>query len=363
MNTQPTQFNAQQPIASRARRYKSPRPGITRNRGFTLVELMIAMTMGLVLVAGLGYVFLSSNQSYRGLDATSRVQENARFAFETITNDVRMAGFTGCGFATMANTLNSANDWDKNLFGQPMVGYEGGVSNFPSGAVADNVLPNTDGIAILRANNDNEYIVDSHNPNSAQFQLKANHDIKQGEILVVTDCNHAAVFQMTNVNNNNTINTVVHNTGNATQPGNCTKGLGSPIQCTTNGTSYPFTPGSRVLKLSGALYYIRKNAANEPSLYRQFLTQAGGNATTTAEELVEGVENMQIEYGEDTDTPQDNAINMYRTANNVVDWSRVLSVRIVLTLVSRQGESVSTQSNDGLIRKNFTMTIAIRNRL
>lgn len=340
------------------------RPGLRLNAGFTLVELMVAMTLGLMLVAGIGYVYVASNQSYRTMDATSRIQENARYAFEVLSHDIRLAGFTGCGYSTMANTLNSSTDWDKNLFNRPLVGYEGGVSNFPSGTVADNVRANTDGIVILRANNDNEYIVDSHNANSAQFKLKANHNIKQGEILVVTNCTHAAVFQMTNVNNNNTIDTVVHNTGNATQPGNCTKGFGLPIDCSsTNGTAYTFTPGSRLLKLSSALYYIRNNAANEPSLYRQYLMESGGDAATEAEELVEGVENMQIEYGEDTDTTADGAVNAYRSANNVVDWSRVLSVRVVFSMMSRQGERASTQSNDGRIRKDFTMTIAVRNRL
>ena len=39
-----------------------------------------------------------------------------------------------------------------------------------------------------------EYIIDSHNPSAAQLQLKGNHDLKQGELLIATDCQHAALF-------------------------------------------------------------------------------------------------------------------------------------------------------------------------
>ncbi|AXK40922.1 PilW family protein [Crenobacter cavernae] len=360
---------------------KPAQPGRRLQRGVTLIELMVAITLGMVLVATFGYTYLASRKAFQSLDISSRLQENARFAFDTLTYDVRMAGFTGCSSTSRANVLNNPGAWD--LFDQPLIGYEAGVSTFP--AISNPAVLRGDALTILRADNSREYRVDSHNPTSAQFQLKDDHDLKQGEILVVTDCSHAAVFQMTRSNNNDTNRTVNHNTGNTTSPGNCTKGFGSPVECTTLGNPYPFSPGSQILRLSGITYYVGTSDTGEPALFRRRLTHSNGNATTVAEELAEGVENMQIRYGVDTSATPDGVVDSYVTADQVTatapgantsdDWQRVLSVRIQLLMVSRQDESVTstpqrytfngtaTTPGDRRLRRVFTTTIAIRNRL
>lgn len=353
------------------------------NSGFSLVELMVALALSLLLVVAIGYVFLGSKQSLRMMDASSRIQENARHVFETLSYDIRMAGFAGCDYATQANVLNNASDWDKDFFNFPLVGYEEGVSVFPAG-IAGTVLRG-DVLTVLRADNLKEYIVASHVPAAAQIQLTGNHDIKQGEILLVTDCAHAAVTQMTNVNVNNTISTVVHNTGTSV-PGNCTKGLGAPVDCANPvGTSYTFPPGSRILRLSSIGYHLRQNASGEPALYRLRLSPSGGNASSVAEELAEGVENMQLTYGVDTSATADGAVDTYVTADQVASvapganlgekWRRVLSVRVSLLMVSQSGESITTNPQrytfngvtttpaDRRLRKALNYTIAVRNRL
>ena len=66
-------------------------------RGFSLVELMIAITIGFVIVGAIGYLFIGSRQSFRTTDAMSRIQENARYALQTMAHDVRLAGNPGCG--------------------------------------------------------------------------------------------------------------------------------------------------------------------------------------------------------------------------------------------------------------------------
>lgn len=72
-----------------------------RQRGLTLIELMVALTIGLFLVSGILYIYLSTRASYASNDAAARVQEDARFAMERLTREIRMAGYTGC-----ANTLD-----------------------------------------------------------------------------------------------------------------------------------------------------------------------------------------------------------------------------------------------------------------
>lgn len=341
-------------------------------RGFSLIELLIGMALGLALVLVISYAYLGSKQTFRLQDTLSRMQENARFVFETLGFDVRMAGFTGCGnTATAVNTVNGATDWDKNLLSAPLIGYEEGVSAFPDG-VAGNVLRG-DALTILRGDG-SDYTIDSHNPTAASIHLTANHDIKQGEILVITDCQHTAVFQMTNTNTNNTIAVVDHGTGGSTSPGNCTKGLGHPLVCDTNGTPYTFAPGSKILRMSGVNYHIRTNDHGEPALFRTRLgATSTGNATRINEELAEGIENMQITYGEDTNN--DNAVDRYVAANAVADWSRVLSVRISLLLASVGTDAYTSEPQqyifngatvtpaDRRLRKVFDTTIAVRNRL
>ena len=363
----------------------------TSMRGMSLIELMIALTIGMVMIAAVGYAYLGGSAAYRQQEALARMQEGARFAFETMTYDIRMAGFTGCRAETSVNVLNGTN-WFGNLYGQPLVGYETGAAP----ASISGTIVAGDSLQVLRADNSKEYVVDSHNPTSAQFQLSAPHDLMEGEILVATDCSHSVTFQMTNVNNNNTVSTVNHNTGGSQTPGNCTKGFGQSAPgsgvplCTANGVDYTFNPGSRVMRMSGNIYFIRNNPNGVPSLYRLRLNQSGGNAGTVAEELVEGVEDMQITYGVDTSTPavcadNDGVVDTYVTASNVPatapcvndedDWKKVLSVRIRLLMRTQDGIAsqpqpyfytdpvVATTPADRRLRKVFTTTIAVRNRL
>jgi len=68
-------------------------PENRRQHGLTLVELMIAMVLGLVLVAGAIQLLVSNKQSYRLQDSLSRLQENGRFAIQLLSDDIRMSGF------------------------------------------------------------------------------------------------------------------------------------------------------------------------------------------------------------------------------------------------------------------------------
>jgi type IV pilus assembly protein PilW len=67
--------------------------GRCRQCGLTLVELMVALAVSLVLMAGVIQIYLSSKQTYRIQDGLARVQENGRFAMEHIGRFVRFAGY------------------------------------------------------------------------------------------------------------------------------------------------------------------------------------------------------------------------------------------------------------------------------
>ena len=64
-------------------------------RGFSLVELMVAMGLGLMLMAGLVTVFANSSQSQRELQRTAQQIENGRYAMDVLTQDLHHAGYYG----------------------------------------------------------------------------------------------------------------------------------------------------------------------------------------------------------------------------------------------------------------------------
>jgi type IV pilus assembly protein PilW len=71
------------------------RPAIHRAAGMTLIELMVAMAIGLFLTWGAIQVYLQSKNNYRMAEIVARLQENVRFALETMEPDIRLAGYWG----------------------------------------------------------------------------------------------------------------------------------------------------------------------------------------------------------------------------------------------------------------------------
>ncbi|MEJ2115386.1 MAG: prepilin-type N-terminal cleavage/methylation domain-containing protein [Gammaproteobacteria bacterium] len=219
----------------------------TYQLGFTIIELMIAMVLGLLLTTGIINVYLTTKDTYNLSENLSRLQESARFAMGYLTQDARMAGFLPCRTtANFANTLNSTESF-LDFFNQSIIGYEGGVSSFPSGFPSVGTSPGdrvagTDAVVILRGD-DEIYKITHHNPVSAEFKINDLHTLSDGDVALVCDGTSSAIFQLTNVNTANV--TIVHNTGTAT-PGNCSKFLGGNGDCSdlTGLEAYTYGPGS-----------------------------------------------------------------------------------------------------------------------
>lgn len=82
-------------------------------RGIGLIELMIAVTLSLVIGAAVMQVFLSQRQTFRVQDDMARLQENARFAFEQIAQDIRQVGYWGCSRRAELINQTGNNAFDK----------------------------------------------------------------------------------------------------------------------------------------------------------------------------------------------------------------------------------------------------------
>lgn len=344
-----------------------PFPYRARQSGLSLVEMMVAMTIGLFVAGMVATVFLSARQSARYQEATGRLQENARFALDLMSHAVRNAGYVACGSATKyANVVNNASTtWWLDL-SAPLIGYEGDEDTFPShlSAAADS----TDALVTVGVDTSKETAATSHNPNSAQIGT-TQHSIKPGAILLISDCSRATVFQMSGpTNNNNNATNIVHNTGASIEPGNCYKELGA--SCGSGAENYTYEPGSTITPLYSQSFYIADSASgNARSLWSVALDSLQGEVSTT--ELIEGVENMQLEYGEDTDG--DGIPNRYTTADEIAAWDDVITVRISLLMSTVEdgltstaqtyqynGESIT--ASDRRIRRSYSSVVTLRNR-
>ena len=184
---------------------------------------------------------------------------------------------------------------------------------------------------------------------------------------MVCDANHAAIFQVTNASPGTNV-TVVHQTGNTVEPGNCTKGLGSPlpVPCTANGTAYTFGCAfgnkdvctdekdkwtSIVAKLKATRWYIGYNGRGGKSLYLSTLRNGGGALTVDNDEITEGVEDMTLGYLSEGGTS-------YQAAGIVADWTKVMAVRISLAMVGK--DKVGTDGK--VLQRSLDHVVAIRNR-
>lgn len=238
-------------------------PSISRRliaqQGFTLVEIMVAMTISLLLLAGVLQIFISSKASYNLQSGISRLHENARFASDTMAQNIGIAGYN------VDDTFNTANTQD-NVTANAALGFSAA-----NGTASDTI-----------------------------------------------DINYEGAFDC----------------------------LGNP------------TGGATADR-----YYLDGN--NLMCL---------GSGSVTPGILAEGIENLQILYGEDTD--DDDIANLYVSAGNVTDFNEVVSVRIAFLASSVETVSGGNDTNvytllnarpigplnDTLFRRVFVRTIILRNQ-
>jgi type IV pilus assembly protein PilW len=360
------------------------RPSAKRQRGLSLIELMISITIGLIVMSALTYIFIGSRGAYRSNENLARVQETGRFALDYIGQDLRMVSFAGCHSRnlTAANTL---------VLARPAVTYTGvgdGLRGFENGAGWTNPNPGIarvrgDVLSVRRASGAGVEISANTNVGAATVTLKNNCPrLRQSDLVVLASCERAVVFRITNVPATTCDGTVgavtlehrAAGAGVGGVDGNGNNGI------VTGTTSYQIADSLHVdtravvYRFDDISYFIGTNPAGRPGLYR--VSSNGGT-----EELEENVEDMDIYYGVDTSVPADGIADSYLRADAVADWSQVVSVRISLLVVGPDlATTTGTQSyilrdnnNDGTLdrenapdsrlRQVFTSTIALRNRV
>lgn len=370
-------------------RITGPRSALGQ-RGVTLVELMVAMLLGLLLTAGAIQVFVGNRVAYTFNQGLARLQENGRFAIDTLSFRTRMAGYYGC-LSEVAVTNNLAGgpgslafDFAEGLFGYEAKGTAPG-NTFAAGDVnpanaddasdwtetlhtdlENDVIPGSDVLVIRNVSASAHSLVSPYTSSTHVFAAAATGDYAVGEIAIVSDCQKASVFQITSVAPASGGIQLGH-TAAGVSPGNSATGA-------SWGSDQAYGDAAELLRAETWIYYVGASAGGPPALYQRRLSLSGTTVSLVDDELVDGVETMQVLYGIDSDG--DGAVDAYQTAGAVTDWAEVAAVRVALLIRSPEeyGTEVDQATynvngtifdpvDDRRIRQVFTTTIGLRNRL
>jgi type IV pilus assembly protein PilW len=339
--------------------------------GMTLIEIMIALLLGAFLLGGVIKIFVNAKQTYGMQEGLSRLQENSRYALEILSKDLRMSGFQGCSSITDVTPTNSASA--PIIAPTPtsiIVGYNGSEASPATTAwspalsatlsgLATPITPGTDVITVVYGESCGGYLSANMASATADVPISGTNTcgIADGDAVLISNCSNADVFR---ASSGTTSLLIKHkDAANVDVP--------LPAVC----ASPPcYRTTAEVFAYRAYSYFIRPGASGEPALWRLDNTKATSGSNPI--EMLEGIENLQILYGEDTDA--DGVANQYKTAANVTDMSDVASVRI--SILARTSENLASQTltydyngntannpGDRRIRRVFNATIAVRNRL
>jgi type IV pilus assembly protein PilW len=276
--------------------------------GMSLIELLVAMTLGLVLLAGTLTAYLKARDTHANLETTARLQEIARHALGLIESDVRMSGHLGLTSrpALVTNLDAPLTDpaggpvelrgctehWATDL-SNPLGGWDQSAGAWPLDAPcrpSGRWRSSTDGVIVRRASADRIA--------QAAAGLKAYHR----HVLVASSGTAAQIF-----------------VGDAE----------GRIPATFAQFDPPDAPPlADTRRLLVHAYYVSTDsseAVGYPSLRRKRLV---AGPAVQDEEIIPGVEDLQVQYGVDVDG--DGSADRYVNADGVAAGTTVVSARIWL---------------------------------
>ncbi len=346
-----------------------------REAGLSLVELMVSLLLGMILMLAILQVFHNSKNTLVLQRAVTLMQENGRFAVKSLRRDLAIAGFSGCRADTYVSNIvtnsHQANEW--HLIGPGFVrGHDNAAPNgsWPqtfrrkgSGGLADD---NTDAIVVRGGDPGLSFDVASSNLTLARITMAGDAatvtaNFSAGDLLFVTNnlCSRQAVFHLDSVDGQSLV------FGGLGATGNCSSNLlptAPYVDCADTGSlsngGAPLAAGSQVRHYRAIAYYIgdSDSGLGVPALRRVVTYNNGGVLDYRHEEVVEGVETMQIRYGYDIDG--DGFANVQVAAAATVEgeswqWEKVVNVKI--TLVLRSTHATETENGSDVVVEGLTI--------
>lgn len=359
---------------------------ITRhNRGFSLIELMIAMVLGLLLSTGIFTVFSGNKQSSDLNTTMADMQENARFALNQLSSDIRMSGFQGCkdinrGSANILAVGAPTNNLERTSAAGSVVATAIDWKPAPPIGLArlGNVIPGTHALTLQFGSeatfplteNVGGNVPNRSDPipvNTTAGISSEPFNIKAGDFAIISNCTGADLIKVTSVAGGS----VSHTNGDNI----------------SNSLSYDYLAdqNTKFMRFNSNIYFIGDTGATSrdgniiTGLYQQKLPYEDNNPPVL---MITGVENMRVLFGVRSGT---NSLS-FLTPDQVASPQNIETVRIGLLMVSEDPVSnqldqrtytlagqpivASNTSNgttgthpiDRRYRQAFNTTVKIRNR-
>ncbi|NII09162.1 PilW family protein [Oleiagrimonas sp. C23AA] len=302
-----------------------------RQRGFSIIELMIAMILGLIVVAGLIQVMISNRKAYHLQEDTNFVQQNLRFASDRLGWSIRMAGFWGSAKGvSIANTSAAASAvtskggdcsaaWSVAVNpgtsgGGAVYGYDGG-SEFPlgSGCVDDTDYVKGSDVIVVRYAGTQEMA-----PTAAASIAADGSPVS----LIASSNGVGALFASAS-----SVPDLSVLSSNA---------LASSASVAARPIQFVYPYHVEVYYLSpcddpGATAHCTASSDDgdpQPTLKRIRFKSDGSLVT---DPVVEGIEQLQFSYGLEQQSADGSIYAAkYVSATSVGDWSKVISVRLAM---------------------------------
>ena len=277
-----------------------------QSAGFGLIELLIAMVLGLVVIGAAFAIFISSQNTYRSNEELSRIQESARVAFELMSRDIRAAGGSACSNFSVVEGTGAV------------------VDRFRDAAVTGDA----DSLRVV-SGDDAAYSVLASTSTSVTLdpdELDAADDVFEvDDFLLLCNARKTHVVQTTGVSGL-TVNF-------ATLPGGY------------NPTADEFAPPGAVVlaRLRDVNWFVDDNGRDGNSL---FVSRMGGDP----EEVAEGVEELTFEYLQV-------GANDYVPVIATADWPNVIAVRMTMTLqgMNADGEALTRTASNVVSMRGRTL--------
>ncbi len=365
--------------------HNSPR-GL-KQQGYTMLEVLVAMTLGLVVLGSAIGMQISHREAYALTESKLSMQTNAKFAHEFIATSLRELGSAGC--RTVDNYYGGESAQETNYeiafnnhdiafanfkANEELLGYENaeGSNSWSPGVSGDflfgaDMLDGSDALTIRGAIGPT-YRVDPGDiaTDSVQLNLSniSNVQLRPNQYAVLSRCDVAEVFKITGTEVQINAGTINHGAG--------VLGDDNALPAFKQKFATGIYTAAELRRVAVTTYYIADNDNGIPTLYRDI--------DNVSDPLVEGVERMQIEYGVNTDDTTVNVPDEYHDAQWVEtqgDWGNVVSVR--LSFIMRSKNELYKQdmaktyklpgvvpfdfdANDKYARIVYTATVNLRNR-
>lgn len=358
----------------------------TRQAGISLVETLVALALGLTLVSVAFNLYVSNRLVFRQIEAMTRQQESASIAAALLETDLRHAAGVLCRKgAPLTNLLRSSTTYEAHLaLANGVQGYE---STQTDGIAGTSRLAG-DSISIHSANAGAVARVTASataTSGSYTFTVDEASNFPVGTVALACDYDRAVLFQVTGSTTTTPRQTTFSTTGMT--PGNCgiairasapaSSGTVALPRCATesaayaaSAASYTFGPGSMIGKYSFSHWYIGAKTStdsgtvNNLALRRVTTTYSATDGVgKTDEEIVENVSDMQITYLVDWNGSGYPGTTTYVAADAVTDWTRVIAVRMVLTLSSPERVGLAAGNVASAAAYTIPLNVTIRARM